>query len=244
MLQRAESGLRRTGDPEDTKLADGLRTRIEEKGDLPPSGTESQKVYPEISLDAEYERQAKILAQHFAKKLNMTEEEYIATLPLFPKKPASYDSLDLTVPLISEGKRIPWLEQANISDIKVSDYLKSRANELQDWREDPFGFVVPQEAFTTWIQDGTRFVNRKPRDVRGELTEDLRGGGIEEIISAVILRPDIVRGKSWDLIASGVGSDYVACLDWFGGRPMLAAGFDDHASPYFRSLVCGRKIGT
>lgn len=205
---------------------------------------EVQRVYPEISLSAEHRRQARILAKHFAARLKMTEKEYIAALPPFPEKLDSYDSLGITVPLIAQGKRISWIEQASISNVEIDDYLKERAQEVKDWEEDPFKFVTPQDAFTTWIQDGTRFVNREPRDVRSELTEDLRIGGIEEIISAVNLRPDIVKGKGWDLPRSCVGSGHVACLCWFGARPGLDARFDDRANPDFRSLVCGRKIGT
>ena len=205
---------------------------------------ETQKVYPEISLSAEHRRQARILAKKFAKKLNMTEEEYIAALPPFPEKPANYDDLGLTVPLIAEGKRIPWIAQASISNIEIDDYLRSRANEMRDWQADPFSFTTPEEAFTTWIQDGTKFVNRKPRDVRSQLIEDLRAGGIEEIIAGVNLRPDIIKGTGWDLPRPSVGSGGVVCLLWFDEQPMLYAYFDDVANPSFRSLVCGRKIGT
>ena len=65
---------------------------------------EQVKIYPEISLSEEHQRQSLILAGRFAARLHMSEEAYRATLPEFPESPADYPALGLTVPMIfAEG---------------------------------------------------------------------------------------------------------------------------------------------
>lgn len=205
------------------------------------------KRYPEISLPEEYQRQSLILAGRFAVRLGMSEEEYIATLPQFPEKPSNYSALGLNVPIIVET-RIPWMEAAELSGILVTDYLRERvsAGEVSEWEDDKF--KMPQVPFSVWAQDGTKFVNRKPSDVRKELlskkeNRDYRAGRILDSITIWDVRPDMVA-MYWDIIGNKVGSGSVPYLDLWDVRPELRADRVDFAGPDFRALVLGREIRT
>lgn len=207
------------------------------------------KVYPEISLPEEYQRQGLILAGRFAKILGFeSDEAYIATLPLFPERPSNFFALGLNVPVIVET-RVPWMEAAELSGIIVTYHLRVRAyaREVSNWKDD--GFEMPQVPFSAWVQDGTRFVYRKPSDVRKELlgrreNRGYRAGRIPDSIAIWNVRPDMVNTMFWDIIGTKVGSGGVPCLYRWGGRPRLEAYLVGHAGPYYRALVLGREIRT
>ncbi|TSC90185.1 MAG: hypothetical protein G01um10145_289 [Microgenomates group bacterium Gr01-1014_5] len=98
---------------------------------------------PEISLEAEHNRQAMKMAHLFARRLGTSEKEYINSLPPFPERPSSSVNLGLR-PLIVEGTRIPWREQTNLSGIKVNidDAVLAKTGER---------FTVSEKPFTTWV---------------------------------------------------------------------------------------------
>lgn len=206
------------------------------------------KVYPEISLPEEQQRQALILAGRFAARLGMSQEAYIATLPQFPEKPSNYSALGLNIPGIFET-RVPWMEAAELSGIYITDYLRERANagEVSDWEDDKF--ETPQVPFSAWVQDGTKFVYRKPSDVRKELgkreNRDYRAGRILDSITIWNVRPDMVKTMYWDIIGNKVGSGLVPFLDhWDDGGPKLFANLVGSAGPSYRAFVLGREIRT
>lgn len=219
----------------------------------PPTDTQDAdlfaKVYPEISLVEEHQRQSLILARIYAERLGFkSAEAYIATLPGFPHRPDSYDALGLNVPLIVET-RVPWLEAAALSDIYVTNYLKRRANngKVSDWAED--NFVMPEVPITAWVQDGTKFVYREPSDVRNELVRkkehrDYRAGRNLDAIAFANVRPDMVRTMFWDVIGNSVGSGRVPSLGRWVDQPGLVAGHVGNAGPDFRALVLGREFRT
>ena len=241
------------------QIVDDLVNSLQKRGLLPKTGNflkvkpdsapkpEAKKYYPEIPLDEEHKRQALILAGRFAGRLGMSDEAYIATLPQFPERPSNYSELGLNVPVIVET-RVPWMEAAELSGIFVTDYLKEKANakEVSDWGDDKF--EMPQVPFSAWAQDGTRFVYRKPSDVREELgkgeNKDYRAGRIIDSIAIWNVHPDIIKTLFWDIIGTMVGSDDVPDLDHWDGRPELHADQVDSANPDFRALVLGREIRT
>lgn len=206
------------------------------------------KIYPEITLSEEHQRQGLILAERFAARLSMSEEDYIAALPQFPESPANYSALGLNVPIIVET-RVSWREAAELSGIFVTDYLKERANagEVVNWEDDKF--EMPQVPFSAWAQNGTKFVYRKPSDVREDLlsgkeNKDYRAGRILDSIATWNVRPDIVQTMFWDIIGTKVGSDRVPVLVRWVVRPRLSAFLVGHAFPRCRALVLGREIRT
>lgn len=131
----------------------------------------------EISLEAEHNRQAKKMARLFAVKLSMSEEEYINTLPLFPDKPSPSVNPGLK-PLIVEGRRIQWKDQARLSGIRVSF---QSFGDVVDWDKDPQGFITPEKPFTTWVSIGDKINRYTGED--GRLAPENRGGNIFEGIA-------------------------------------------------------------
>lgn len=80
---------------------------------------DNQRVYPETSLEDEWNRQAQILTRLFAQKLQLSWGDYMSSLPQFPREFSSSGELHLTLPLIVET-RIPWPELAKMAKIHVS----------------------------------------------------------------------------------------------------------------------------
>lgn len=141
------------------------------------------------------------------------------------------------------------MEAAELSGIFMTDYLIERANvgEVSDWADDKF--EIPQLPFSAWTQDGTKFVYRKPSDVREDLLKDkenrdYRAGRILDSIAIWNVRPDMVKAMFWDVIGNGVGSVCVPYLGRWDGRPGLDAGRVDYAAPDVRALVLGRETRT
>lgn len=208
----------------------------------------SAKVYPEIPLPEERQRQGLVLAGRFAARLGFdSHEAYMATLPEFPEKPSTYARLGLTVPVIVET-RVPWLEAAGLSGLYVTDYMKQQMNAggVKDW--EGINFDMPEVPFAAWVQDGSKFMFRKPSEARKELgKKENKGyvaGSILLAISMYDVRPDMVRTMFWDVIGAAVGSDGVPCLGHWGVGPGLGARHVDRVVPSYRVLVFGREIRT
>lgn len=260
--------LRATNDPRDAERARYIGIMLESRGEeliyhprrtleatitkvtAQPTSTARDlfaEVYPEISLPEERRRQGLILARRFAGRLGLSDEAYIATLPEFPEKPSTYDGLGLTVPIIFET-RISWLESAELSGIYVSGYLRERmmAGEVIDW--EGINFDMPKVPFTAWVQDGTKFVYRKPSEVRKALgkgeNREYVAGSILPAISMYAVRPDMVSTMFWDIIGTKVGSGGVPCFSRWDGEPWLGASGVGNADPGFRAFVLGREIRT
>lgn len=257
-----EGELRRIGKKDLADIIAGVRGKLGRDFVLPQTDRSAEqivntvqtpdlfaKVYPEILLPEEHRRQGLILAGRFAARLGFdSPEAYIATLPDFPEKPANYDRLGLTVPLIVETRN-PWIQAAKLSGVSISDYLKEQANagKVSDWENDQF--KMPEVPFSAWVQDGSKFVYRKPSDVREELLTkkengDYRAGRLIDSIALWNVRPDMVKTMYWDIIGNGVGSGGAPWLDHWDVRPRLLAGGVDYADSFFRALVLGREIRT
>lgn len=207
------------------------------------------KVFPQISLPEEHRRQGLINARKYAGVLGMGQDEYIATLPQFPGRPGVYETeLGLTVPVIMENRH-PWLKLAELSAISVTDYLRAKEAEgvVKDWEKDDFQ-MQQCAAISMWVQDGTKLVNRKPRDVRNELLQNreykkhYKAGRISVGSALWNARPDMVTTTFWDLIGTSVGSAHCAFLFRWDVQAGLYAGGLDFADSDFRALVFGSKI--
>lgn len=238
LLWAGAAVARKLGAPESFSIAEKATTDSVRIPDLS---------YPEIPLSEEHRRQGLILAGRYAERLGLSEEAYIASLPEFPGKPSNYNSLGLTVPIVFET-RIPWLEAAELSGIYVSDYLRRRmsAGEVKDW--EGINFDMPKVPFAAWVQDGTKFVYRKPCDARGELgrkkNREYLAGPILLAISLHNVRPDMVGTMFWDIIGTSVGSGHVPYLRHWDGEPGLRASGVVNAVPGYRAFVFGREIRT
>lgn len=214
----------------------GVKASIEEQAAKTP---ETVKIYPEISLEEEWNRQAQNLARLFAKELKFkTFEEYIATLPKFEPQPKSFEGR-LDTPVLVET-RISIERQCGLAGIQyASDGLRKIA-----WNEKLRGYTPPQVPYATWLEDGRNNLNKKPKDVRKNLKKEDELGGTElDGIALLISNPKILEDHNLDLPGTSVEfeSDVVACLDLWGGQPRLGCRRVDEENPMFGSVVRGRQ---
>lgn len=202
--------------------------------------------FPEISLLEEYYRQALIMARTFARGLGFSEERYMATLPPFPELPPVYEELGLTVPLLIET-RFPWFDIAHTREIilsgKILDSIYYKT--LVNWEN---RIDLSKGPIAVWVQDGNRFINRTSQDVRAELWDkveyqEYRAGDVFGGIALWLVRPDMIRGKHWDLTGNRItGSMYIPSLSCFDQPKLHAWEVDMNTGPNGRALVYGAKI--
>lgn len=200
---------------------------------------ESPKVYPEISLEAEIERQAERylkLGFHKHKNITMSEGKFKdLVMGLVAPQPEGFKGrLDTPVAVFGQ---IPIKDQCRLAGI---DYFLTGLN-ARDWPDDPQKYRTPQTAYFMWTDEGARFMNRKIQDVRQELALDERGGTEFDGVVLYIAKPKVLQKRFLDLPGTSVESASASYLDWWHGRPRLYCNFVDNAHPKFGSLVCGRE---
>lgn len=205
---------------------------------------ELEKANPEFSFAEEHKRQSLILANCFAKKLGMTKEEYIASLPQFPARPKTYTDLGLTLPLIVET-RLPWRVAAEISRIGI-EWISKDDDKIKDWDS----YNMPVAPFSAWVQDGTKFSSMRPKEVREKLSlpeyREYRCGRLFDAISFVNIYPKMASKLHWDIIGNIVGRDnlytpfikHIFECQFFDANNINCVEFPSAA------LVLGRKIRT
>ena len=230
MAQVAENWARHNGTAEKPALT-------------PTEKKKETSAHPEINLEAEWQRQAsKYIRFGFHRALNLTEEDYLASLPRFEPQPEEYRDR-FNVPLLVET-RIPWEKQAQLASIAISDYQRSRINETKPYNARS---KTPDTPYTGWFNKwGERFTQKiTPLDARKQLAADEIGGGPYEGIAMQIAHPEITRsGKYLDLIGYNVESGRVSSLYRWGGEPRLGAIWGGFARGDFRPLVRGSRIVT
>lgn len=204
---------------------------------------------PELNREAEWQRQSQnFLALGFHIELEFADTEegrqaYLDTLPKFPPQPKKYKGR-FDQPLLVE-KRIPWSRQAELAEITISDYLRARINQVQDWEDNHS--KAPETAYCGWFNRwGQEFPDMiGPFRARDRLAPDAAGGDVYEGIAKQIHHPEENNnGQHFDLIGSQVGSGFVVYLcRWRGGSGLFAALGDD-AGGGVRPLVRGSKVVT
>lgn len=160
-------------------------------------------VTPQVNLlEVEHANQARKLAQLFARRLGVSEEEYIATIPPFPSRPSRQFMEDTFRPLIVEGRRISWKDQARLSEISVEDRLADLI--ISDWDKDPEGFNTPEQPFATWVSTGKAYDYRYVAEMRDVFTQGrVRGSSILEGIAYRNAYPKRVHLADGRLILPG-----------------------------------------
>lgn len=197
---------------------------------------ETIKIYPEISLEEEWKRQAQKLAGFFAKELEFkTPEEYIATLPEFEPQPENWKGR-LDTPVLVET-RISVKRQCEIAGIQ---YLSDGLNKT-DWNKKRKDYKTPTCPYKAWLDDGRNHMDRKPSDARSNLKVDELSGTELEGVALYISNPKILEHHYLDLPGTAVGPDRTACLRLWGGRPELDCYLVVNAHPKFGSVVRGRQ---
>lgn len=197
---------------------------------------ETIKVYPEISLEEEWQRQAQgLIKLGFYSELGLTEEKYLESLPKFTPQPESFKGR-LNTPVLVET-RISPKRQSKLAGIQ---YVLDGLN-VKNWDKDPKKYKTPDSPYTVWMDEGARNMNRKVQDVRRNLVSDERGGTELDGIALYIAKPNILQTRFLDLPGTSVRSVYAPSLDLWDGKPRLGYDFVAGADPEFGSLVCGRQ---
>lgn len=203
-----------------------------------PLPRESSKIFPEISLEAEIERQAKRyleLGYHRHKEIRMSNGKFKDWLmKLVAPQPENFQ-IRLNTPVAVFGQ-VPIKDQCALAGIKY--FLEGY--DARDWPEDPQQYETPNSLYLAWTDEGARFMKIGVRDVRRELAVDERGGTKFDGVGLYIVKPQVLQKRFLDLPGTAVGSDRAPYLDLWDVRPALNGHFVGLAYPGFGSLVCGR----
>ena len=211
--------------------------------------TAEMPVNVEFSLYAEWQKQSQNFLRYSFHREGYADTEagkqaYLDSLPRFEPQPLEYRTI-FDRPLLFE-KRIPWERQADLADILISDYLRSRLHETHPWEDNPSKTpegVACAGWFNKW---GQRFPNKiKPLDARKQLGSNEGAGDVVEGIANQIHFPeDNENGQYFDLIGTSVGSGRVVDIYRWGDQPRLHARWSDDAAGHWRPLVHGSEIVT
>lgn len=149
--------------------------------------------FDDVQLARIHEGQSKNMAALFAARLGISESEYISTLPQFPNKPSTEhpgrrpfsdeaSPWQSTMnylgprPLLVEGQRIPWKEQAQLAGINIDVFSGVDLQEI----------TTPKDPYAVWvsiIEGGTRRGHTRPFPPTGWLDSGDRFGIISEAIA-------------------------------------------------------------
>ena len=207
--------------------------------DLQPLQAETVKIYPEIPLEENLERQAgRYTELEFYKhpEIEISKGKFKdLIMGLAIPQPENFRGR-FNSPVAVFGQ-IPIKDQCERAGI---DYSLGGLN-VCDWPEDPKGYKTPNSLYLSWTDEGARFMNRKVEDVRKELAPDERGGTEFDGIALYIVNPRVLKTRSLDLPGTAVGAGRAPSLGLWNGQPKLRFYFVGGALPRFGSLVCGRQ---
>lgn len=196
----------------------------------------------ELDLEIKWLKQAEQLADLFANELGQSRDQYIESLPKFEVQPEGYRGR-------FDSPMIVQVPQGNLTLVRmleiqgVTNYL-SYPRELKDWQRDSQKFTTPKRPYATWLHDGSRNLNKAPRDVRKALSADERAGTVVDGLAILAQNPDILKNHYLDLPGYQYESDDVPYLVVWCSGPGLDYYWDDSADPRCGSVVAGRKIVT
>lgn len=187
---------------------------------------EAPKVYPEISLDDEWQRQAqKYIELGFHTERNLSAEDYIASLPKFEAQPKAFAGR-FDIPVLVETRITPQ-RQSELAGLPY--HLEGY--DVKDWEGDPKDYRTPDAPYATWIRG-----KRKFDDIRNTLETDERGGTEYDGVALWISKP----GLYVSLPGSSVESDRVPFIDVWGVRSRPYYYFVHSARSEFVFVSCGR----
>ena len=250
-LEHAKNVLEELGDNDLAEIVSGAREAFNRRhpgikdiflpGTVPVEKqaiktSETRKIYPEISLEEEWQRQTQgFIRLGFHTKLGLTEENYSRRFPKFTPQPENFKGR-LDAPVLVETRISPE-DQCKLAGIQyVLGGLAKR-----DWNEKRKDYTTPKAPYAAWLEDGGNNLGKKPEDVRKNLKDDEIAGTELDGIALYISNPKILEHHSLDLPGTSVGSDRAASLRLWRGRPRLSYSWIDDAFPKFGSVVRGRQ---
>jgi len=193
------------------------------------------------SLDKQWQAQASRLADLFASPLGRSRDEYMEGLPRFSEQPyGCRGRFEIQLLVQTPTRKLDLVRMLALTG--VTNYLEPK--NVKDWQEDSGKFRTPDAPYVTWVNDGSKNLNRSVQDVRNNLASDERGGTVFDGLALFIQKPNILKAQYLDLPGSQVGSGRAPSLNLWHGQPRLGAGFVDVADPEWGSVVAGRQIVT
>lgn len=198
---------------------------------------ETVKVYPELSLEQEWQRQAqRFIDLGFHTELGFkTPEEYTATLPKFEAQPKEWKGR-LDTPVIVETRVTPE-RQAKLAGLQ---YFLGGLNKA-DWNQKLKDYTSPEPPYAAWLDDGRNHMNKSVKEVRENLKADELAGTEFDGIALYVSNPKILEHHFMDLPGTSVGSGGAACLRLWSVEPKVYYYFVSHAGPVYGSVVRGRQ---
>jgi len=199
------------------------------------------KIYPEIPLTTEWQRQANSFIElGFHTELNLTKKEYFKSLPKFEAQPEEYRGR-LDIPVIVET-RIP-LERMFIL-LDIYDHF-SRADSVKNWEKDEF--ETPKTPYTTWLKKLNDYLDVSANAVRKTLKPDERGGNFLDGIAFYLSNP-YYKDHYFYLGLPGSqddsGHNLVPCLSRIFKDIEIEKIYDDMPNDVKNWIVAGRRINT
>ncbi len=192
----------------------------------------------ETDPNKEWRRQAENLASLFAEPLDMSRGEYVEKLPQFPDKPQEYEGI-LDIPVIVQPPQL-GLSLSRILDIAGINYDSQAISGFEDWERS--GFKTPRRPYTTWLDDGSRFLGKTVEVARDGLASFERGGTHADGIGLYLKDPNILKAHYLDFPGSQFGSGSAPFLVLDGDEPWLLRYWVGSPDRRFGSVVAGREI--
>lgn len=224
-----------------------------------PSKEDGAEISPELALEADWQKQAHKMAKLFARKLHLTEKEYIADLPKFRPQPESFKGR-FDIPVIVET-RIPLkklVKLAGLRQSRLTNFALAFTEEgggifhigqIKDWEGNRF--ITPDIPYTAWLTDLRRLYRRgrSPAWVREFLAPDERGGTVYDGVALYLKDPAIINEDRF-LACPGskrIDDVEVPCFGIFGGKKTFDRVYD-YESYKFRpgdivNITAGREGG-
>jgi len=213
----------------------------------------------EFDLKTEWSRQAKLLITlGFHKQLRLSEKEYLSSLPLFEPQPESFKG-KFDIPVLVEP-RIPVAQLCKLATIMYprSDFSFNDWHQHPDgeWCEPVGGYTTPNNAYVTWMQDGSHRDVEK-LTIRRHLAPNEKEATFHEGLALYIAHPEIllrygvvmhgsfVEIESNARYSNGMFGEHPLCLVLGDNRSAKFNYFsmplpNDNHIPDIRPLTCGR----
>lgn len=187
------------------KIARRLGAPVSFLGNETARQAETIKVYPEISLEEEWQRQAgRFIKLGFNRELDLSAKKYLASLPKFEPQPESFSGR-FDIPVLVETRIAPSRQ----ADMAGLPYYFGGLN-IRDWESDPSGYRTSISPYTVWMQDGKKNLGRSVKGVRKTLKPDERGATEYDGVALLIANPTVLKDHYIDLPGASVGSGRAA----------------------------------
>lgn len=204
------------------------------------SGWPSAEFLIRGDIEKEWVRQAESLIRlGFHKLLNLSENEYLASLPHFGSQPEIFRE-KFYIPVIAEP-RIPPSSQCLA--LKIENLVGQTS--IRDWSDNPQKWQTPRRPYIVWMEDGSLNTDLSVFDVRSRFLnnrfQESRAATAFDGFAYYRAHPEILKARNLQFPGSQVERDYTPALfgKYLEGGPKFNATWIRHPYPGFTPLICG-----